>query len=145
MGGPGERDEAAQAAWRAEAAPTRAEELVFPEETGGHLSRTPTHAWAAFAVITPAAGEFDLSDGRPYFLSPRIRRFRHSGSRPQPKGSSERRCPSADALAVSTVWNGRATRSGATRRPCLSYLPSPISSVIRPVVLPRRSFRIARG
>jgi transposase len=41
-----ERDEAARAAWRAEVAPIPAAELVFLDETGGHLGYTPTHAWA---------------------------------------------------------------------------------------------------
>lgn len=41
------------------------------------------------------------------------------------------RCRScADSLTVSTVWNGRTVRRGATFRPASSYLPSQISSGI---------------
>ena len=36
--------------------------------------------------------------------------------------------PAPTRLTVSTVWNGSATRNGATRRPASSYLPSQTNS-----------------
>ena len=41
-----ERNEAARAAWRAEVAAVRPEDLVFVDETGSHLGYTPAYAWA---------------------------------------------------------------------------------------------------
>ena len=41
-----ERDEAARAAWRAEAAALAPADLVLLDETGSHLGYTPTHARA---------------------------------------------------------------------------------------------------
>src|ERR1041385_904244 len=72
------------------------------------------------------------SEGNTYFLSPQIRRFRHSFAwyAPGDSNSDSARCRScADSLTVSTVWNGNATRSGATRLPSASYFPSQINSV----------------
>ena len=57
-----ERDEAARAAWRAEAATVDPADLVLLDETGSHLGYTPTHAWAprgarAHAAAPVARGE----------------------------------------------------------------------------------------
>jgi transposase len=41
-----ERNEAARARWWEDTAAVRPEDLVFLDETGSHLSYTPTHAWA---------------------------------------------------------------------------------------------------
>ena len=41
-----ERNEAARAAWREEAATVPAADWVFLDEVGSHLGHTPTHAWA---------------------------------------------------------------------------------------------------
>src|SRR5258708_11355015 len=61
-------------------------------------------------------------------------RLRHSVSPPLAKRSSAFCRSWADSFTLSTVWNGRATRNGATFLPSL-YLPSQISSVKgRPLV-----------
>ena len=57
-----ERDEAARAAWRAEVAAVRPEDLVFVDETGSHVGYTPTSAWAprgqrAYATAPVNRGE----------------------------------------------------------------------------------------
>ena len=57
-----ERNEAARAAWRTEVAELQPEDLVFLDETGSHLSYTPTHAWAprgqrAYATAPANRGE----------------------------------------------------------------------------------------
>src|ERR1035437_6161678 len=66
--------------------------------------------------------------GKTYFLSPQIRRLRHSDGPSRAKRSIVRWRSCADSLTVSTVWNGRDTRNGATLLPSGSYLPSQISS-----------------
>ena len=60
--GASERDEAAGAAWRAEAAGVDPADLVVLDETGSHLGYTPTHARAprgqrAYAAAPRARGE----------------------------------------------------------------------------------------
>ena len=57
-----ERDEAARAAWRAEAATVDPADLVVLDETGGHLGYTPAHARApcgqrAYGSAPRARGE----------------------------------------------------------------------------------------
>src|SRR6266540_89133 len=66
--------------------------------------------------------------GRTYFLSPQMRRLRHSVGLPRAKRSRVRSRSRALSLTVSTVWKGSAILTGPTRFPS-RYLPSQMSSV----------------
>src|SRR5260370_13262540 len=66
--------------------------------------------------------------GRTYLLSPQIRRLRNSAALPLAKRSRVRTRSCVLSFTVSTVWNGSAMRTGATRLSS-RYLPSQTSSV----------------
>ncbi len=64
-----------------------------------------------------------------YFLSPQINLLRHSVGLPEEKRSSVFIRSWALSFTVSTVWNGRVMRMGATRFPSL-YLPCQMISAM---------------